>query len=415
MTNKYLIKNKTFCMAPWIHIHTSPSGVAAPCCIATSCGSEDGVGNAHTQSLTEIVNSPKMNTLRKDMLAGIKNDECAKCHQHEDAGIRSSRQMLNEEFAEYADEAIADTNENGTLNNFKMRYFDIRFSNICNMKCRTCGPGFSTLWEQEESKRKVELKIVPKRNDEFLNDVVGQIDNISSAYFAGGEPLITEEHYILLEEMIRRKKTDIKLRYNTNMSNIKFKDKDLLQLWKHFDTKVEVYASIDHYGERAEYIRHGTDWAKVESNFIAVKKTPYINIQINTVLSVFNYLTLQEFYTYLIDHKLYTKKDWVYSLYNMSTPVELAAHILPKNLKEIGKVKMNDTIKMIKSLGFKKEAISQLENANPWVNSQDTWDEHKFKFIKEVNLRDKIRNEDFSTTFPELRSMLDQRKARFPV
>ena len=408
--------NNSFCIAPWIHIHTSPSGIAAPCCISNSCGQPSGVGNSHTQSLIEIVNSDKMNQLRVDMLAGVRNDECSKCHDHEDSGIRSSRQMLNQEFEKFTEEAVKDTNEDGTLNNFKMRYFDIRFSNICNMKCRTCGPGFSTMWEQEESKRSAgTFEVIPKRNKQFLDDVIEQIDNMKSAYFAGGEPLITEEHYIMLEEMIRRKKTDIQLRYNTNMSNIKFKDKDLLQLWKHFDKKVDVYASIDHYGERAEYIRHGTDWGKIEANFIEVKKTPYVNIQINTVLSVFNYLTLQEFYTYLLDHKLYTKKDWIYSLYNMSTPVEFSAHVLPKNLKEIGKVKMDETVDLFKKLKFTKDSIQQLENANLWVFSQDTWEEHKFKFIREINRRDKLRNEDFSTTFPELRSMLDQRKARFPI
>jgi hypothetical protein len=99
----------------------------------------------------------------------------------------------------------------------------------------------------------------------------------------------------------------------------------------------------------------------------------------------------------------------------MSTPVELAAHILPRHLKEIGKVKMDETVKMYKSLGFKKEAIAQLENANPWVFSQDTWHEHKFDFIKEVQLRDKLRSEDFSVVFPELKTMLDPRKARFPA
>ena len=393
-------------MAPWIHIHTSPNGIAAPCCISNSCTTADGVGNSHTQSLMEIVNGNKMNAIRKDMLAGIRNEECSKCHQHEDVGMPSARESINAEFSEFMDESIADTNEDGSLNNFKMRYFDIRFSNICNMKCRTCGPGFSTLWEQEESSRNVDLKIIPKRNQSFLSDVVEQIDHMTSVYFAGGEPLITEEHYILLEEMIRRKKTDIKLRYSTNMSNLKFKDKDLLQLWKHFDTKIAVYASIDHYGERAEYIRHGADWGKIETNFLTIKKTPYIDIQINTVLSVFNYLTMQEFYTYLIDHGLYSNRDNIYMLYNMSSPVELAAHILPTNLKEIGKEKMDKTILMLKQLEFTKESVAQLENANIWVSSHDTWDDHKFNFIKEVNLRDKIRNEDFATVFPELKSML---------
>jgi hypothetical protein len=44
---------------------------AAPCCIAESCAHE-GVGNTRTQSLMEVVNSPKMNQLRNDMLSGSK-------------------------------------------------------------------------------------------------------------------------------------------------------------------------------------------------------------------------------------------------------------------------------------------------------------------------------------------------------
>ena len=57
----HLTESKTFCMSPWIHVYSSPSGVAAPCCIAESCAHE-GVGNTRTQSLMEVVNSPKMNT-----------------------------------------------------------------------------------------------------------------------------------------------------------------------------------------------------------------------------------------------------------------------------------------------------------------------------------------------------------------
>ena len=54
-----------------------------------------------------------------------------------------------------------------------MRYFDIRFSNICNFKCRTCGSGFSTQWEQEDLKNNVyHAKIIPKNdNPDFLKEI----------------------------------------------------------------------------------------------------------------------------------------------------------------------------------------------------------------------------------------------------
>ena len=412
-----LTESKTFCIVPWIHLHTNPSGVAAPCCIAESCATEEGVGNSRTQGLQEIVNSDKMKQLRLDMLKGVKNPEWIKCHQHEDQGVKSFRNMINEEFVHHYDE-VDSTNLDGSIDDFKMRYFDIRFSNICNFKCRTCGSGFSTQWEQEDLKNKVwHAKIIPKNdNKEFLNQVVDQIEFIETAYFAGDEPLITEEHYILLEEMIRTKKTDIKLRYNTNLSNLKFKDKDLLSLWKHFQKGVDIYASIDHYGDRAEYIRNGTDWGVVETNFKLAKKTSFINVHMNTVLSVFNILTIHEFYQYLIDKDMYSNKDLAYMLYNMSTPDYLTCHILPPELKAKGKISLEKTIETMNHNKFKSHQIKQIEDAIPWAMSQNTWEQHKMQFRAEVNRLDKIRGEDFTKTFPELSSLLaPDRKKMWPV
>ena len=61
--NYNLTESKTFCMAPWVHIHTNPSGVAAPCCISESCNTGEGMGNSKSQSLIELVNTDKMKNL----------------------------------------------------------------------------------------------------------------------------------------------------------------------------------------------------------------------------------------------------------------------------------------------------------------------------------------------------------------
>ena len=417
ITVENLSTSKTLCVVPWIHIHTNPSGIATPCCIAESCTKPEGVGNAREQSLMEIVNSEPMKKLRLDMLAEVKNSECTKCYEHEEQGLKSFRNMINDEFSHQYD-VINSTKKDGSLKEFKMRYFDIRFNNICNFKCRTCGSGFSTQWEQEDLKHKVwNAKVIPKNdNKEFLAEVLDQIPNMETAYFAGGEPLITEEHYILLEEMIRSGKTDINLRYNTNLSNLKFKDKDLLSLWKHFTNGVNVYASIDHYGERAEYIRHGTDWGVVETNFKLVKKTPFINLHMNTVLSVFNILTIRDFYQYLYDNKMYSNKDSVYMLYNMSTPEFLACHILPPDLKIKAKESLEQTVKFLKSKKFKVHQIKQITDAIPWAMSKDSWEQQKMNFRSEVKRLDKIRDENFKQTFPELAILLEpEYKRLWPV
>lgn len=414
-----LKRSKTFCMMPWVHMHTTPAGASAPCCIAESCASENGFGNSREHSLDEIVNSEQMKQLRLDMLSGKMNNECVKCYAHEKEGVKSFRQFSSEEWAHAFDDVIENTNlEDGSVTNFKMRYFDIRFSNICNFKCRTCGPEFSTQWEQENLKSGVfYAKVIPKNdNPKFLQDVVDQIDNMEIAYFAGGEPLITEEHYILLEEMLKRGRTDIKLRYNTNLSNFKYKNKDILSLWSKFDNPIDIYASIDHYGERAEYIRHGTDWKVVEENFLKAKKTDFIQIQINTVLSVFNYLTIFDFYKYLIDNKMYTPQDNIYTLYNMSTPGFLTCHILPYDLKEKGEESINKAIEYMKQHNFRDEQIQQLEITKQWVNSAYTWEENQVQFREEIKRLDAIRNESFTDTFPEISKLYKiDRKSMWPL
>jgi hypothetical protein len=207
--------------------------------------------------------------------------------------------------------------------------------------------------------------------------------------------------------MIRLGKTDIFLRYNTNMSNFKFKDKDILSLWKQFKNGIDIYASIDHYGERAEYIRHGTDWALVEENLIKAKKTKFIKLRMNTVLSAFNFLTIGDFYQYLIDKNLYTAKDPTYTLYSMSTPELFTCHILPDEYKLKGKESLEHAIALLKSKNFKEEAIRQLTEALPWAVLYDTWDQYRYAFRNEVRRIDRLRNENFAKTFPELAPLID--------
>jgi hypothetical protein len=391
-------------------MHITPVGKGAPCCVSKSCATSNGLGNTRENSLMEFVNSDQMNQLRLDMINQVSNNECTICYDQEKDNIKSFRQAFNTEYETYYDESLANMMSDGSINDFKMRYFDIRFSNICNFKCRTCGSEFSTQWEYEDIKNNVPYaRVFPKNNSkEFLNDVIDQIPNIELAYFAGGEPLITEEHYFLLEEMIKQNKTDIRLRYNTNISNLKFKNKDLLGLWKHFQHKIQVSASIDHYGDRAEYTRHGTDWAKIEENFIAIRQNPHVLLSMNTVLSIFNVLTMHEFYQYIIDKKLYTPNDAVYTIYNMTDPLHLSSHILPYEYKVKGKESLEKTVDILTSNNFREKQIQQPKQSINFLFSKNNWEQYNIHFRNEIRRLDKIRGEDFTKTFPELAGLLNE-------
>jgi MoaA/NifB/PqqE/SkfB family radical SAM enzyme len=205
--------------------------------------------------------------------------------------------------------------------------------------------------------------------------------------------------------MVRQGRKDIILRYNTNLSNLKFKDKDLLQLWKNFD-KVYISASVDHYGKRAEYIRKGTDWDKVYDNIQKVRNLDYIEFSINTVVSIYNYTTMDDFYYFLINNKILTPDDMLYSLYNMVGPKHQAAHVLPRHLKDEARVRNEKLIQYMSENNFKHSQINQLKVMCDWVDTKDTWDMHKEKFQSETKTLDSVRNESFVETFPELSELM---------
>jgi len=391
-------------------MHTTPTGQGAPCCIGHSCADNIGVGNSNRSSLADLVNSPKMKKLRLDMIKGTKNPECTNCHKHDDQGIPSFRTQSNKQWAQYFNDVIETTDMNtGRIVNFRMRYFDIRFSNICNFKCRTCGSAFSSKWEQEDLASREQtglpmyaMELEQGNREEFILEVLKQVPNFEVAYFAGGEPLITEEHYRLLDEMIDKKKTDIQLRYNSNISNLKYKKRDIFKLWQHFDKPIQIYASIDHMGEKAEYIRHGTKWKTIETNLKKLKKSPNIIFQVNTVYSIFNALTISHFYKYMIDNHFYTPQSPVWTLFSMGSPEHLSSHVLPGGYKDQALEQLQLTLKYMEDLGFRKEQLKEIEQVIPWLNSKDTWDAQEKDFKEEIKRIDALRGENFMNTFPEL-------------
>jgi len=401
-----LLSSKTFCMYPWLHLNVTPKGDVYPCC---SSDYTDPFDNVKNKSLKEIFNDDLMRELRLRMLNGEKSSICDYCYKHETSSPFSFRTYSLENFGKYFDEVVPTTLEDGTVPEFKMRYFDVRFSNICNFKCRTCGSEFSSQWAQEMKQHDhvpSNYRIInhADTSGKLLEEIKSQVCHMDMAYFAGGEPLITDEHYQILEAMIEGGyNKQITLRYNTNMSNFKYKKYDILDLWSKFK-RVEISASLDHYGEKAEYIRHGTDWGIVEENLKSIRNLDYIDYQFNTVLSVFNYNTLSDYFSYMMEKDLFRHKDSI-SIYRAITPDYFCAHALPAQLKAIGTQQNNKMYNFMANNDWWSNM--HLRDAVNFANEQDTWEQQKEHFQHHIQRRDEIRGEDFLKTFPELAEMMD--------
>jgi len=424
MTNKINVKDldieklkqTSLCMLPWVHIHLTPDHLIMPCCISGMENSHDITSTKET-SIYEWVNSEPMKQMRLAMLRGEKVKNCTTCYNQEKA-MKSFRQDTFTQYEQYLEELLNSTNEDGSIDDFKLRYLDIRFNNLCNMKCRTCNASYSTQWELED--RKAGMYIADKRNeineDLVYDNIVEQMPNIQRAYFAGGEPLINEKHYMLLEEMIRAGRTDMVLTYNTNLSKLNYKNKDLMDLWKRFKPRIQVYASLDDYGERAEYIRHGTVWDEVIKNYETLFFTPNVCLNITTSVSLFNFNKLTNFFDYFLDLDLFpcdNRNKGAWQLNPVYAPYEFSLHTLPQHLKEDGKQTYKKYCEKLDTLSTRQHnegQLFQLKNAlNDFTNLVDhnnRWDDQKERFRDEVRKIDNRRNENFETVFPELKEMM---------
>lgn len=387
--------SKTFCVLPWIHIYANPDGSVLPCCVAEH---HMHMGNVRNTDLIDIWNSEEYKTIRKNMLEGRRSKECTACYQAEDKGIKSVRQDFNKRFSEYIGYHKF-TRADGSLSEMSLRYFDVRWSNICNFKCRSCSSTYSSSWATEDNQQGSDKKVFifsgGDNNDLLYAQFLPHFENIKEFYFAGGEPLLTDKHYAILNHLIAIGRTDVKLIYNTNLSNLKYKDQSVINLWKKF-SQVEVYASLDSWGSRAEYIREGTDWLTIVENISRIRKElPNVNLQMSSVISAFNLHTLIDFLDYLFENKLFDPNKFWPSFYNIVHPFYYSARVFDD-------IEKNKIIEKLSARKYNKYIDSQIANVITYVKNSEYDAGLKTKFIIETEKFDQIRNRKFVETFTEL-------------
>lgn len=420
---KLLKESKNFCILPWIHFHAWPNGKVMPCCVADSSQAVSKVKPG--QSIIEMMNSDAYKQMRLDMIDDKPVEACKRCYDIEKIGIWTLRQSQNMVRGPAAIDLVDDTNEDGSIEQFKMKYMDIRFSNLCNMKCRTCGPECSSLHAQEfveKRKGKEALKgyfkmdttmISVNETGEFFKKLKPYLDDVEEVYFAGGEALITKEHYDCLEYWIKKGLTDkIELTYTTNFSALKYKNKDLVALWKQFP-KIKIWASLDDSGARAELLRKGTDWAKIEENIRKIRtEIPHAEFSITPTVSIWNVFSFPKFFDYLIENKLIDDK--LSPRFNLLThPWYANIQILPNDVKDrlidyygeyIEKYSYNEHIRN----GFKMVQHGLMGGSPKWGDRISRADKNGIKEFIEFNEEmDKIRNENILETMPELKEIYE--------
>ena len=243
-----------------------------------------------------------------------------------------------------------------------------------------------------------------------------------------------KEHYDMLQLFIERGKTDIKLRYNTNFSQTRYKGHDLFELWKEFDD-VFVHASLDGSGERGEFQRSGQDWKSVEAERRRMLEVcPQVDFMITSTISVFNVLHLPTFHREWVEAGLIDVDEFIPHV--LKSPPYYNVRILPPELKKQVETALLNHVEWIleyaakhppkepteaqkakwaSRLGWLKVEkvtghvkldmlIRELRNCITYMNGQD--ETHLIpEFVRWSQQLDELRKENTRETFPELAAL----------
>ena len=433
-----------FCLAKWtqvtIHLHL---GRTHSCHHPTS----------HIIPLIELKRNPSAlhNTklkkeIRKEMLMGLRPEECQYCWNVED-----NSDFLSDRFFKSADEwSWSDLEKISTSNwreNFNPRYVEVSFSNDCNCKCSYCGPSFSSLWVKEAEKfgpypTTDDFNGITKESTAFKsNEDNPYLDafwkwwpdlyrDLHTFRITGGEPLLSKDMWNILDYIIDEKvpNRNLHLAINTNLNfSGKIIDRFIEKINRITDeNRVKsfvIHTSVDGWGEQAEYGRFGLVFNRFWDNVHKVlEKCPAITLG---VMSTYNALSLPSFEKLIYGvHDLkrqYASSDrcWttaaILDTSYLREPKHQTVQILPQEFAPIIREQadlasyLQDVImvgsnKDIAAYGFTQMEIPKIERIYDWMISPQDEEElqiNRRNFYNFITEHDKRRGTNFCKTFPE--------------
>ena len=408
----------TFCILPYNSISIDSFGTIRPCCNFNSQHedfNEKFLNIADIRNPKDAINGIVHTRLRADVENNTRHKFCDRCWMLEDSGSDSYRTSFNEIFKsglDWGDIASAGLSQMNRLEYWdkincfpdqKIEYLELVLGNKCNIKCRMCNPWASSLW-LDDIKKHSELEYsgedMSRFNFEyyntpqfkkFFNHVLPTLRRIN---ILGGEPLIINKYYEILQEIISSKRADkVSLQFNTNLLLLQDKNFDLWKKFKH----VTVNLSCDGINELNDYIRYPCKWSKWIRNLekiISWKKELGSNLylSIHSTLSSLSYLHMDEIYKWLQTTDIEIKMPFV--IY-VNQPTYMDPIHLPDEIKQEG---LKRQLAVLDNLDIDSSSIRSLltfVTNNPRDEKQ--WQE----FIFRTKQLDTLRNQNILDYIPE--------------
>jgi MoaA/NifB/PqqE/SkfB family radical SAM enzyme len=394
-----VVDSPSFCVVPWVHFHTATNGDVRLCCVAKGpLRKEDGSAlNIRRDPISEIWNSKSFKDVRQRMLRGEKVSDCQTCYSREHAKLTSLREIKNEPFK----------NRTSTFNTLiakKPITFDVRLGNLCNLKCRMCGPGASSQIEKDEIdaafERGVHREPIGRTVDDWpeaknlLRDLRSFVAEAAYIELVGGEPTLNHGQLDLLEFLVvEGLSSRIRLLVISNLTNKLERAFDLFAKFK----GPRIMISLDGFGDVYDYIRFPAKWSVVADNIEFVKTNyPNLSLSVNPTFQAYNILNICDLFDWCLDNKIEFSTRGI-----LTDPSYLSVLVLPAEARQIAAERLELWMRSREDACAYKSGIDRIssylrDGTNPAL-------EHDVnKFMVYTNNLDKSRKQSIRQSLPDL-------------
>lgn len=198
---------------------------------------------------------------------------CTRCEHRENQQRNDSSRLSGEHaYAHYANDDIT---------------LEIRPGNVCNFSCQTCWPEASSRVSQHHAQAGlIDIKSINSTRIDNFDFLLPIADRIQDVVLLGGEPFYDPNCKRFLDWAHDNLHSNI-----TMFTNGSAVDWDWVG---QYPGRITMVFSIDAVGRAAEYIRFGTDWSQVLSNFQRAQTHANVDVRVNITVSVYNYYYLDQ-------------------------------------------------------------------------------------------------------------------------
>ncbi len=358
------------------------------------------------KEVDDFFNTTTQQEIRSDLYNGTRNSNCVDCYTAEDKGGMSYRQVLKKDYAvDNASSVIVKS----------PKVLELKFSNLCNLKCVFCASVCSSLWEHEIGlpqqyidNQKVSAEYMRKSLFKWLKENIRHVDSIM---YLGGEPALQPEFYEIVDLLLNNTPEWVgqkELTFSTNTYYPEaYREKFETAIQKVLDTGHTVFPriSLDGIGNKQSYQRTNLRWDHFEKNMLSflgkfnTKTNGIKKIRANIALNILNLVYCGEIVEYLDSVGF----GDIEPHYNYIVRPEMFY------MRHWGS-KLNDAIDIIQQQDFKKHSAYKehiIKMASSFTNLEPNID-HINETKKWLDEYDSKQGFNFLEMFPENRYMFNE-------